>query len=983
MAYEELIKRIIDASQSKTLTFFVGAGVSKLSGAPSWSELTDEICDKLGRDKEEKYTSDSFLQIPQMYYDSLGKNKKDYYETIQSIINIKNLSPNSVHREMLSLNPVSFVTTNYDTLLEDAAAKYCQMFKVISQDKDVPSIAGDRFILKIHGDFTNNNFVLKEEDYLNYSENFKLIETILKAIFSTNTVVFIGYGLGDYNIKLILNWVKKLLKGNFRNPIFLYTDSNELKECELKYNESKGLSVFEYQKIGKLCDSFEDRYLSFFNEIKKNSVFDITGKDSYGAFKTLYLLLKPLNELKALRYEDVSKVLFVFGRTNVSDGTVILSPNKSILFEKFIELDRTNPSETVKIEKDTLLMFSTIKDVLGKANIHFIYYKKSYYRINHSELSFMDSNCILFNYRKMNAYVNKQYKKLECNYKKAFYLYKLYRYDEALRLFIDVSKKAFNDNNYLLFYFANINIFSMKRNIQCSNGLYADFDISDIYEDISDEKHILDLFNKLPFDFRNKYESLKDIYSSVLLYKCAYDLYESADKIHDVVNKHIMEYGVTSIDKATKRINDYMNFIQSNGLVVDRYAEYENALKKIMEAFIRKYSVQDKRKLLTEYFFPDNQERIEFDEVHFNNFIECFKAEEIIKIIDNYSISTLKFKDINKIESAVNNLINYYESVDKEDNNGFELINIQLKIKNAIAILAFTDISQALVNRICSFILNNEFIEILIDDKIRFLYYQVYLRMKNSQVIRKTVEKQLLSYIDMHKKSLESNTKFGMPSKQSNITYCNLAEYLFNDEKDFLSKGLSDRVDLMIKNDQIQLFSPFYYNHVSKSKKKKILSWISEKLNKTFDFESFALLVNCDCSISQNIVDQLILYLREKIAKGKNYVSVVEDPKKKRYEKLVQVGIWCLFEKFDSEGFNEFLGFSNEFDFYYLYDKFDYNKFDVSWLLLLNDTILRKIASNKNVVTKIRKKISQAVKSKELSEIDNTKLLEILVNYFC
>ena len=182
MAYEELIKRIIDASQSKTLTFFVGAGVSKLSGAPSWSELTDEICDKLGRDKEEKYTSDNFLQIPQMYYDSLGKNKKDYYETIQSIINIKNLSPNSVHREMLSLNPVSFVTTNYDTLLEDAAAKYCQMFKVISQDKDVPSIAGDRFILKIHGDFTNNNFVLKEEDYLNYSENFKLIETILKAI---------------------------------------------------------------------------------------------------------------------------------------------------------------------------------------------------------------------------------------------------------------------------------------------------------------------------------------------------------------------------------------------------------------------------------------------------------------------------------------------------------------------------------------------------------------------------------------------------------------------------------------------------------------------------------------------------------------------------------------------------------------------------------------------------------------------------------
>lgn len=55
--------------------------------------------------------------------------------------------------------------------------------EVVSQDEDVPTIFGDRFILKLHGDFKHNNFVLKEEDYLNYSENFKLIETLVKSIF--------------------------------------------------------------------------------------------------------------------------------------------------------------------------------------------------------------------------------------------------------------------------------------------------------------------------------------------------------------------------------------------------------------------------------------------------------------------------------------------------------------------------------------------------------------------------------------------------------------------------------------------------------------------------------------------------------------------------------------------------------------------------------------------------------------------------------
>ena len=34
--YEEAYKRIINASQNHSLSFFVGAGVSSLSGAPSW-----------------------------------------------------------------------------------------------------------------------------------------------------------------------------------------------------------------------------------------------------------------------------------------------------------------------------------------------------------------------------------------------------------------------------------------------------------------------------------------------------------------------------------------------------------------------------------------------------------------------------------------------------------------------------------------------------------------------------------------------------------------------------------------------------------------------------------------------------------------------------------------------------------------------------------------------------------------------------------
>ena len=275
--YEKEIQRIITAPQNNALTFFVGAGVSALSGAPTWRGLIDAISDKLGRTRKKEYSSDEFLQIPQMFYYSLGEHKEEYYRFVKAQLNTS-MRSNTIHREMLNLNPVSFITTNYDTLLEDAAIQYCQSFKVVSRDEDVPTILGDRFILKLHGDFKHDNFVLKEEDYLNYSESFKLIETLVKSIFSTNTVVFIGYSLNDYNIKLILNWTKSLLKDSFREPIFLYAGNSILTDTEIIYHQSKGLAVVEWNKLIASTNIYLDRYNAFFAAIKNSyKVFLLSG----------------------------------------------------------------------------------------------------------------------------------------------------------------------------------------------------------------------------------------------------------------------------------------------------------------------------------------------------------------------------------------------------------------------------------------------------------------------------------------------------------------------------------------------------------------------------------------------------------------------------------------------------------------------------------------------------------------------------------
>ena len=558
--YEKELKRILDASQNNALSFFVGAGVSALSGAPTWKGLIDAICDKLGRERKDEYSSDEYLQIPQMYYYSLDDSKEEYYSFVEAQLHSTDLLPNTVHREMLNLNPVSFITTNYDTLLEDAAVQYCQSFKVVSRDEDVSTIFGDRFILKLHGDFKNKNFVLKEEDYLNYSENFKLIETLVKSIFSTNTVVFIGYGLNDYNIKLILNWTKSLLKGSFREPIFFYTGNDVLTNEEIIYQQSKGLAVIEWNKLITSTDDYLERYQSIFTLLGNQSKLSLEGKSEGEAFDILFNSLQPLNRLNALRISDVSKRLYpnvIIG----DNGVIHLSQNDNLLLKKFFDINRMTESQQNTLSKDETEKYRSILNAFKKARILYVEDNHTHRQFIADEVPFADRNCILFDYAAMHTFSAKTYKALGYNYKKAFYLSRLRRYEEAFFLFSEVAKQAFMEKEYLLYYLAETNCISLHKVIKNVNVWYCCYDLDAVEALSPNDSEVENLFRRLPVEFRNSYDNLTDIHSVNLLYKYSYEAFTDGQKLQKAIESGSTEFGLTSSGKAIRRINDYLHFL--------------------------------------------------------------------------------------------------------------------------------------------------------------------------------------------------------------------------------------------------------------------------------------------------------------------------------------------------------------------------------------------------------------------------------------
>ena len=78
--YRKLFEKIKTASKKKSLTFFVGAGISALSYAPTWKQLIEAICDEMQIEKKKDYTTDDYLRISQMFFYSIKKDKDKYYD---------------------------------------------------------------------------------------------------------------------------------------------------------------------------------------------------------------------------------------------------------------------------------------------------------------------------------------------------------------------------------------------------------------------------------------------------------------------------------------------------------------------------------------------------------------------------------------------------------------------------------------------------------------------------------------------------------------------------------------------------------------------------------------------------------------------------------------------------------------------------------------------------------------------------------------
>lgn len=230
------IKEIQEASKQNRLVAFVGAGASCDAGVPLWNDFVSQLARVLPQNIQTKYDN---LQLAQLVRETI--DEKAYYASVRKCL-LQNITcSNAIHDAILGLDPNCIITTNYDTLLEEAALKKNQQFWVVSKDGDLPQNHGERLLVKMHGDLDNENIVLTENDYYDYSRSFPLTRSFVVSQFASKVVVFIGFSFSDINLKYILREVQSEL-GSKMQKAFLLTQETP-STVEMNNFKERGVNV--------------------------------------------------------------------------------------------------------------------------------------------------------------------------------------------------------------------------------------------------------------------------------------------------------------------------------------------------------------------------------------------------------------------------------------------------------------------------------------------------------------------------------------------------------------------------------------------------------------------------------------------------------------------------------------------------------------------------------------------------------------------
>jgi hypothetical protein len=199
-----------ERARAGDLALFLGSGVSKPAGLPTWKELIQQLAkfSPTYRDRISELEAIPETDAATILKKDLGS--QPFREALRAALTTVKLHSLS-HGLLASLRTREAITTNFDALYEQA----CDVtFRGRTQRK-LPwqrAEPGIPWLLKLHGDVNSEELVLSREEYLGFDTQWRPLASMVQAIMMTRHVLFAGFSLRDENFIRLAREVGLLLE---------------------------------------------------------------------------------------------------------------------------------------------------------------------------------------------------------------------------------------------------------------------------------------------------------------------------------------------------------------------------------------------------------------------------------------------------------------------------------------------------------------------------------------------------------------------------------------------------------------------------------------------------------------------------------------------------------------------------------------------------------------------------------------------------
>lgn len=298
----EQIRRFLREGKA---TVMVGSGFSKNAIMDDGVEMLDwpELCVRFykelyGKEPEEKdLRLKSALKLAQQIESVKGRNALE--ELIKDSLPNDSIYPGYLHELLVSLNWRDIFTTNYDTLLEDAAYNAFKHYNVVTSKHSLIYQPHPR-IVKVHGSFPDYRpFIITEEDYRTYETLFpEFVNTVRQALIETQFVL-VGFSGDDPNFLNWLGWFRDIM-GSRMLPVYLISAGDMPHISEAQLMEKRGVQLIPTSSCTSNIPEALDFILSYIGD-KHTSRNSWSGRLSQYQFSKDLSLVELTNEMKLIR----------------------------------------------------------------------------------------------------------------------------------------------------------------------------------------------------------------------------------------------------------------------------------------------------------------------------------------------------------------------------------------------------------------------------------------------------------------------------------------------------------------------------------------------------------------------------------------------------------------------------------------------------------------------------------------------------------